>query len=282
MNALVLADRAADWRRLKALVLDSVSSPITRRVYNLGAGRIHRVVRPGAAARLQQGDGQRLARGTRGPRPRLRFHQRADHGGPEAGGRGCRQRAAGAGVGRRHHAREGRAIQRRPSGQLAVVRQAQTLLNAPDIAHEERAARPGDPGGAARLRTAAVRGGGAHVRARSAAGRSLVHRRSPWEARPGTDGPDAERGSRWRSTRGPSRPASRGNVFRPVNRATRCSEPHEREGRLADAQAVRRGGSVLRASHPHDLPPLCRIPDYAECDDRQAHQQRSRRKDDSA
>src|SRR5450432_2768887 len=36
MNALVVADRASDWRRLKALVLDSVSSPFTRRVYNLG------------------------------------------------------------------------------------------------------------------------------------------------------------------------------------------------------------------------------------------------------
>ncbi len=36
MNELVLADRAAGWRRLKVLVLDSVSSPITRRVYNLG------------------------------------------------------------------------------------------------------------------------------------------------------------------------------------------------------------------------------------------------------
>ena len=36
MHALVLANRAADWRRLKALVLDSVFSPITRRVYNLG------------------------------------------------------------------------------------------------------------------------------------------------------------------------------------------------------------------------------------------------------
>ena len=35
MNDLVVADRAAEWRRLKALVLDSVSSPITRRVYNL-------------------------------------------------------------------------------------------------------------------------------------------------------------------------------------------------------------------------------------------------------
>jgi hypothetical protein len=32
----VLAQKASDWNRLKALVLDSVSSPITRRVYNLG------------------------------------------------------------------------------------------------------------------------------------------------------------------------------------------------------------------------------------------------------
>jgi hypothetical protein len=29
MNELVVADRASEWRRLKALVLDSVSSPIT-------------------------------------------------------------------------------------------------------------------------------------------------------------------------------------------------------------------------------------------------------------
>jgi hypothetical protein len=36
MNELVVADRASQWRGLKALVLDSVSSPITRRVYNLG------------------------------------------------------------------------------------------------------------------------------------------------------------------------------------------------------------------------------------------------------
>jgi hypothetical protein len=36
VNDLVLAKRAADWRRLKALVLDSVSCKITKRVYNLG------------------------------------------------------------------------------------------------------------------------------------------------------------------------------------------------------------------------------------------------------
>src|SRR5437764_15251639 len=36
MNALMVVDRASGWLRLKSLVLDSVSSPITRRVYNLG------------------------------------------------------------------------------------------------------------------------------------------------------------------------------------------------------------------------------------------------------
>src|SRR5258708_12072980 len=35
MNELVLVERAANWQRLKTLVLDSISSPITRRVYNM-------------------------------------------------------------------------------------------------------------------------------------------------------------------------------------------------------------------------------------------------------
>jgi site-specific recombinase XerD len=36
MNDIAVVERATNWRRLKALVLDSVSSPITKRVYNLG------------------------------------------------------------------------------------------------------------------------------------------------------------------------------------------------------------------------------------------------------
>ncbi len=36
MTDLIVVPQAARWHRLKALVLDSVSSPITRRVYNLG------------------------------------------------------------------------------------------------------------------------------------------------------------------------------------------------------------------------------------------------------
>ena len=35
MNDLSVVEKAPEWKRLKALVLDSVSSPITRRVYNM-------------------------------------------------------------------------------------------------------------------------------------------------------------------------------------------------------------------------------------------------------
>ena len=36
MTDLIAAPKASEWRKLKALVLDSVSSPITKRVYSLG------------------------------------------------------------------------------------------------------------------------------------------------------------------------------------------------------------------------------------------------------
>ena len=34
-NSLSILEKLAEWQRLKALVLDSVSSPLTRRVYNM-------------------------------------------------------------------------------------------------------------------------------------------------------------------------------------------------------------------------------------------------------
>jgi len=65
MNDLVLAAKAADWYKLKALVLDSVPSPITRRVYNVALSEFMVWFRlePG----LQQSNGQRLERFIRGP-----------------------------------------------------------------------------------------------------------------------------------------------------------------------------------------------------------------------
>jgi hypothetical protein len=35
MNELTVVEKTNEWRRMKGLVLDSVSSPITKRVYNM-------------------------------------------------------------------------------------------------------------------------------------------------------------------------------------------------------------------------------------------------------
>jgi len=40
MNELTVVDKAAEWRRMKSLILDSVSSPITKRVYNMALFRV--------------------------------------------------------------------------------------------------------------------------------------------------------------------------------------------------------------------------------------------------
>jgi hypothetical protein len=46
MNDLVVLEKIAQWEKLKTLVLDSVSSPITKRVYNIVYGLV-----PAGAAR---------------------------------------------------------------------------------------------------------------------------------------------------------------------------------------------------------------------------------------
>ena len=134
MNDLIVVPQKNQWQKLKALVLDSVSSPITRRVYNLGLDEFFELVRPGAAARLHQGHRERLARSSGGPRARVDLDQRADHGRPQAGGRGGRQRAAGARAGCRDHARiKGVKSKGVRLGNWLSMRQAQTLLNTPDV-----------------------------------------------------------------------------------------------------------------------------------------------------
>jgi hypothetical protein len=35
MNDLIVVEKIAGWEKLKALVLDSIFSPITKRVYNM-------------------------------------------------------------------------------------------------------------------------------------------------------------------------------------------------------------------------------------------------------
>jgi hypothetical protein len=84
-NALVVADKTSEWRRLKALVLDSVSSPITRRVYNLGLDDFiawyTKAPRPAGFTKATV-TAWRVALEAR------KLDQRPDHSSPEAGCRG--------------------------------------------------------------------------------------------------------------------------------------------------------------------------------------------------
>ena len=55
MNDLAVVEKIAQWQKLKALVLDSVSSPITKRVYNMALEEFLQLVPAGAATGLHQG-----------------------------------------------------------------------------------------------------------------------------------------------------------------------------------------------------------------------------------
>src|ERR1700689_4009575 len=96
MNDLIVVPQTNQWHKLKALVLDSVSSPITRRVYNLGLDEFFEWFglepRPGFTKATVSA--WRWS-------PASWADQRADHGCAQTGGRGGRQRTAGAGAGRR-------------------------------------------------------------------------------------------------------------------------------------------------------------------------------------
>src|SRR5713226_1516501 len=112
MNELVLANRAADWRRPKMLVLDSVSSPITKRVYNLGLDEFFewygREPRPGfTKATVSAWRVSLEARGLGSISINVRITavrklavEAADNG-----------LLTGPGAGRRHHANKGRQVQ---------------------------------------------------------------------------------------------------------------------------------------------------------------------------
>src|ERR1035438_2219316 len=103
MTDLIVVPQMNQWQKLKALVLDSVSSPITKRVYNLGLDEFFAWygLEPRAGFTKATVSAWRVALEARGLG--AVSIQRADHRGSETGGRGRRQWAAGARVGQRHH-----------------------------------------------------------------------------------------------------------------------------------------------------------------------------------
>ena len=88
MKEIAVVEKAGSWRKLKALLLDSVSSPITKRVYNLGLDEFFAWYelepRPGFTKATVSA--WRVAR----PAGWARSYQRAEHRRPETRGRGGR------------------------------------------------------------------------------------------------------------------------------------------------------------------------------------------------
>src|SRR5579872_7400025 len=111
MTDLIAVPQPNPFHKLKALVLDRVSSPITKRVYNLGLDEFFAWYGLEPRAGFTKATGERLAGCTRSPRARRRFDQRPDYRRPQTGRRSGRQRAASARTGQRNYARERRRLQ---------------------------------------------------------------------------------------------------------------------------------------------------------------------------
>jgi hypothetical protein len=55
MNELIVIEKIAQWEKLKTLVLDSVSSPITKRVHSMARTSLWTGSKRRRSARLHQG-----------------------------------------------------------------------------------------------------------------------------------------------------------------------------------------------------------------------------------
>ena len=133
MNAIVVAPKARDWSRLKALVLDSVSSPITRRVYNLGLNEFFhwysQAPRPGLTKAAVSAWRVALeARGLGSVSINVRITAVRKLA-VEAADNGLLAPELAAGIARVQNAKS-KGVR---MGNWLSIQQAQTLLNAPDV-----------------------------------------------------------------------------------------------------------------------------------------------------
>ena len=219
MNDLIAVEKIAQWEKLKALVLDSVSSPITKRVYNMALNEFmawfQQAPRPGFTKATVSAWRVSLEERRLGSSSIIIRMSAIRKLAAEAADNGLLAPELAQGISRVKSVKStGIRV-----GNWLSQRQAQALLSAPDIIDGSRAARSRDPGRSSRLRTPAIGSGGAHVRARPAARWALVHRRSRRKARPRPNCADAdmgESGDRRVDVAGSG--IATGHVFRPVNR----------------------------------------------------------------
>ena len=133
MNELVVAEKIGQWQRLKALVLDSVSSPITRRVYSMALdeflGWFQQEPRPGGfcKATVSAWRASLEVRGLGSSSIIIRMSAIRKLAG-EAADNGLLAPELAAGIAR---VKSAKSVGVR-SGNWLTVRQAQALLNVPD------------------------------------------------------------------------------------------------------------------------------------------------------
>jgi len=173
MTDLIVVPKITEWQRLKALVLDSVSSPITKRVYNLGLDEFiawyGQEPRPGfTKATVSAWRVALEARGLGSVSTNVRITAVRKLA-AEAADNGLLAPELAAGIAR---VKSAKSMGVRMGNWLSL-KQAQAL---------------------ARLRAAPVRGNGAHNGAHPAARWPLVHRRPARQARAGEDCADARLG----------------------------------------------------------------------------------------
>ena len=168
MNDLAVVEKPAEWDRLKQMVLDSVSSPITRRVYNMALEEFlawfRQAPRPGFTKATVSAWRVSLKSGASGRRPSLLECRLSESWRPRRRTTGCSRRNWP-----RDRPREEREVRGHPNWELALCAAGPNVAQRAGRLDAARAARPRHPRRSPWLRTAAVRGGGTHVRAHPAA-----------------------------------------------------------------------------------------------------------------
>ena len=168
MNELVAIEKIAQWEKLKTLVLDSVSSPITKRVYNMALNEFmawfQQMPRPGftkatvSAWRVSLEE-RRLGSSS------IIIRMSCDS---QAGGGGGGQRAAGAGTRPGDKPGEKREIDRDSRRELAVAKTGAGAFERARYHDGSRTAGSSDSRRASRVRSPTVGSCSADIRARPA------------------------------------------------------------------------------------------------------------------
>ena len=187
MNELIALEKIAQWQKLKALVLDSVSSPITKRVYNMALeefyGWFQQAPRPGFTKATVSAWRVSLEERRLGSSSIIIRMSAIRKLAAEAADNGLLAPELAQGI--------SRVIDGDSCRKLAVAASGAGASQRARYLDRSRAARSRHSCSASRLRAPAIRSRRAHFRSRSTARWTLVHCRSRRQTRTSANRSDA-------------------------------------------------------------------------------------------